>query len=204
MGVGARAAGDVQRRKKGRLQQQQQQQGARVLMPPAAAVGAQGVAAAGSSDEQVVPSLFQGGVDDAAGLATEGDLHRQQQQQQRRHVHKHQHGKQQQLRQHVRSDDAAMDDAGDVDEFRPRAYHEMSDSWGARPVASLSTACSKFERQPGGGLQQQQQQQQVEDEEEGFGDVEMEGPVGGGGVGGDGLLLVQEAARLHIAQAGGQ
>jgi hypothetical protein len=31
----------------------------------------------------------------------------------------------------------------------------------------------------------------------------MEGPVGGG-VRGDGLLLVQEAARLHIAQAGGQ
>jgi hypothetical protein len=42
-----------------------------------------------------------------------------------------------------------------------------------------------------------QQQQESEEGEASDGDVEMDGPAEG-----EGLLLVQEAARLHIAQAG--
>jgi hypothetical protein len=65
--------------------------------------------------------------------------------------------------------------------------------------ASLSTACSKFVRSPGaaaavGGFGEEAEEGEVE---EGEGDVEMDGPAAG-----EGLLLVQEAARLQIANAG--
>lgn len=181
--------GEVQKKKKKRRELQQQQQEQRVLMPAAAAVGAL-AAAACSSEEQVVPTLCEG-VDAAAVVS----LGQQQQQQQERQAHVHK-----QRRQHKHAarggslpDDAAMAD-GD-DEFRPRAYYEVSDSMGVIPAASLSTACSQFARPHdaaaavGGGMRQQQ-------DEEGGEDVEMDGPAG------DGLLLVQEAARLHIANAG--
>lgn len=159
----------------------------RMLMPGAAAAGAPAVAA-GSSDEQVVPTLCE--VPDI-GAAVAANLRTGRHQQQRHgHVHKHHHRAGKHLHAAVGGDDAAMSDG----DYRPRAYYEISDSMGAIPAASLSTACSKFVRPAVGVLQQQQESEEGEASD---GDVEMDGPAEG-----EGLLLVQEAARLHIAQAG--